>query len=115
MDVSPLLLAASSGVMGGGFIGAAVSVDTAKKKVPVERDSIIVTGAETAVVALEKTLAAETKRADRAEATVAVRDEQLNRKDARIAALEERLDQLQAALDAARDELHAILTQPLND
>lgn len=110
--LDPALVAASTGVMSGGFIAAAVSVYTARKKVPAERDSLIVAGAETAVVSLERTLNAETRRADRAEAMVLVRDEQLARKDARITALEGRLDILQSHLDAARQELHDILTQP---
>ncbi len=105
-----LLTGALTGVMGGGFLGALGALWTAKKKVPAERDSIIVTGAETAVLSLERTLAAETKRADRAEAVVAKKDEALARKDARIEALERKLDALQAALDAAREELHSILT-----
>ncbi|WLW38576.1 hypothetical protein [Streptomyces phage Verabelle] len=112
MALDPALLAATTGVMSGGFIGAIGTIWSARKKVPAERDSIIVSGAETAVLALEKTLEAETRRADRAEAVVAQRDEALARKDERISALESRLDALQSALDAARDELHAILTAP---
>ncbi len=107
---SELLTGVATGVMGGGFLGALTTVWTARKKVPVERDSIIVTGAETAVLSLERTLAAETKRADRAEAVVLAKDEALARKDARIEALERKLDALQQALDAAREELHSILS-----
>lgn len=109
--VTNLISLIVSGVLGGGLIGALVTVYTAKKKVPAERDSIVVSGAETAVLALERSLAAENRRAERAEAALKDRKAELDRKDERIAALELRLDQLQAALDAARDELHSILTQ----
>lgn len=107
-----LLTAAVSGVMGGGFIGAGVAVYTARKKVPAEVDSIIVSGAETAVVSLERTLAAETRRADRAEATVAARDARIAALEARTEALESRLDTIQRALDDARAELHRITQNP---
>lgn len=98
------------GLIGGGLIGALVSVYTARHKVPAEVDSLIVTGAETAVTTLERTLAAETRRADRAEAHSAELEAALLRKDERIERLEARLDALQGALDDARDELHRILT-----
>jgi septal ring factor EnvC (AmiA/AmiB activator) len=100
--LAPLLLS-------GGLVAAVVAAYRAKRTVPAERDSIVVTGAETAVLTLERTLQAETKRADRAEAALTQRDDELARKDRRIAALEARLDQLQVALDQARDELHAII------
>lgn len=106
----PVIVAIISGITGGGLIAGFVSLYTARKKVPVERDSIIVNGAESAVLSLERTLAHETARADRAEALVAKRDEEINRKDARIEALEKRLDEVQAVLDAAREELHLIRT-----
>lgn len=94
----------------GGLVAALVSLYTAKKKVPAERDSIVVSGAETAVMTLERTLSAETRRADRAEQEVKRLHSELVRKDDRILALESRLDQLQDALDQARAELHSILS-----
>ena len=101
--MDPILLATlASGVLGGGVFGAGVSLWTAKRKVPAEVDSIIVTGAETAVVALQGTLSAETRRADRAEKTVTQQYE-------RIENLERRLDQLQQLLDDARNELRSII------
>lgn len=106
--IVPLL----SVVLGGGFVTACVALYTARRKVPVERDNLIVSGAETAVLSLERTLAAETRRADRAEAKVASLEEALARKDRRIEALEKRLDDFQTALDMAREELHAIRTAP---
>lgn len=101
-----------TGILSGGFIGALVSVYTAKKKVPAERDSLIVTGAETAVSTLEKTLAAETRRANRAEEANGELHAALARRDERIERLETRLDDMQRALDDARDELHRIITSP---
>jgi predicted RNase H-like nuclease (RuvC/YqgF family) len=109
---NPTLIGLLSIILGGGFIGALVALYTARKKVPVERDNLIVSGAETAVLSLERTLAAETRRADRAEAKVATLEDALARKDRRIEALEKRLDDFQAALDLARAELHAIRTAP---
>lgn len=108
------LIAIISTLLTGGFILSIVAAYTAKKKVPVERDSIIVNGAETAVQALARSLEAETARADRLERELLDKDTLLSRKDERIAALEQRLDALQVALDAARTELHAILSAPLN-
>lgn len=108
--MNTVFMAIATGVMSGGFIGALVSIYTARRKVPAERDSIIVSGAETAVLSLERTLAAETRRADRAESVIVDCNEALARRDARIEALESRLDGLQKLLDEARAELHAILT-----
>jgi hypothetical protein len=86
---------------GGGAAGA-VAFYTARKKAPAERDSIIVNGAETAVVALQAVLLAETARADRAEARA-------DKADARVLAMEARLDAVQGLLDEAREELHTWL------
>lgn len=108
--MNELLTLIISGILSGGIIGAGVSVYTARRKVPAERDSLIVTGAETAVSTLERTLAAETRRAERAEKRVGELEEALTRKDARIEALEARLDDLQQALNEAREELHRILS-----
>lgn len=107
---SPILIGVLTTLLGGGFITALVALYTAKRKVPIERDNLIVSGAETAVLSLERTLAAETRRADRAEAKVASLEDALARKDARIEALEARLDEFQSHLDLARAELHAIRT-----
>lgn len=101
MDMS--LVTAVSGVLSGGLLGSLATVYTARQKAPAERDSITVTGAETAVRSLERSLAAETVRADRAEAAVLVRDQ-------RIEAMQVRLDGLQSALDEVRAELHAIIS-----
>lgn len=101
MSESPLLIAAVSAVLSGGLVGAFVTLWTARQKVPAEVDSIAVSGAETAVLALERTLAAETKRADRAEAQVLKQDE-------RIETLEKKLDDLQYALNGARAELQSL-------
>ena len=90
--------------LSGGLITALATVYAAKRKVPAERDSIIVNGAETAVLALEKTLAAETRRADRAEAQIAARDK-------RIEALEAKLELLQSVLDEARAEIASFKLQ----
>lgn len=124
-DTTTFVSGIATALLGGGGTAALVSVYSARKKVPAERDSIVVTGAETAVLTLEKTLAAETRRADRAEAQLvertaeverkdrqlAMKDSQIARKDERIANLEARLDRLQELLDEARDELHAIIAQ----
>lgn len=100
--MSPLVVAVVTGLLGGGLITAFTGIYTARKKAPVERDSIIVTGAETAVLALEKTLAAETRRADRAEGEAARYRDQ-------VRAMEDKLNALQDALDATRAELTALL------
>lgn len=92
-NVDPELLTAAGSFVGGTAISALVNAWVNRKKAPVERDSIIVTGAEKAVVALQAVVEAETARADRAEA--------------KVAAMEARLDSMQKMLDEARDELHA--------
>lgn len=99
-----------SGVLGGGIFGAVATLYRAKKVVPAERDSFVVGGAETAVLSLEKSLAAETRRADRAEAAEARAQEIIAAKDRRIEALERRIDDMQAMLDSLRVELHNIKT-----
>lgn len=106
-----ILVALASMVLSGGGVGAAVSLWSAKKKVPVERDSIAVGGAETAVLALERSLMAETRRADRAEAEVVRLQGVVSDRDQRIHALEGRLDIVQQSLDAVRDELHQLAAQ----
>lgn len=104
-----ILIAIVTGVMGGGLITAGVSLYRAKKTATAERDNIIVTGAETAVLALQKTLTAETARADRAEKKNEELREEMRQKEQRIAQLENKLDTIQSALDEARDELHAFV------
>lgn len=99
-----ILPALVSGVMSGGLLFAGNAIYKARKTAPAERDNIIVQGAETAVIALERSLAAETKRADRAEAAVAERDAQLSR-------LQDRLETVQATLDEVRRELHDLLNK----
>lgn len=98
-------------ILGGGLTGSLVSLYAAKRKVPVERDAIAVSGAETAVLALERSLAAETRRADRADAEVIRLQGVVEARDARIAALEKRLDEVQESLDGVRAELHQIITE----
>lgn len=98
----PYLPVAASGVMSGGLVFAATAAYKAWKTTPADRDSIAVKGAETAVVALERSLAAETRRADRAESALAAKDAQLER-------MQERLEAMQDALDELRRELHDLL------
>lgn len=99
--VAELVVTGLLGAGGGSIVGASVSAWQTRKKVPAEVDSIIVSGAETAVQTLIDTLAAETTRADRAEAMVRERD-------AKIEVLEKKIDALQAALDAVREELYSM-------
>ncbi|MFC0622806.1 hypothetical protein [Kribbella deserti] len=103
-DPQTLVYTAVTAFAGGSFLAGAVAAYSAKKKAPAERDSIIVTGAQTAVVALEAVLEAETARANRAEAD-------LERERERRLALEIKLDVIQAALDEARNELHDYITE----
>lgn len=97
-------------LLSGGFLTALGSLWTIKNKGPLERQNLIVSGAESAVASLDRSLEAETRRADRAEARVVQLEEAMAAKDARIEALERRLDDFQAALDVARAELHSIRT-----
>ena len=106
-----ILIAAASTVLSGGGVAAFVSVYTAKRKVPVERDAIAVGGAETSVLSLERSLKAETRRADRAAEEVVRLQDVIAERDRRITALEKRLDDMQVALDRARDELHALVSE----
>lgn len=89
------------GAGGGGALGHALALWTARKKVPAEVDSIIVTGAETTVQAALSVAAAEAARADRAEAKVAEQSAHIERLIAQV-------EQLQTALNAVRDELHTL-------
>lgn len=100
--MSPEVVYAVLGSAGiGGAITHLATARAIRAKLPAERDSIIAEGAHTAVQSLTESLAAETARANRAEANEATLRQ-------RCELLEARLDVLQNALDAARDELHAI-------
>lgn len=103
-----LLVAVVTGILSGGLLTAGVSLYRARQTVPVERNNLVVSGAEAAVLSLERSLAAETRRADRAERAVVDRDEVIAAKERRIEALERRIDEVQTALDAVRAELHQI-------
>jgi len=107
-----VLTAIITGILSGGLFTAAATLYKARKTVPAERDNLVVTGAETAVLSLERSLAAETRRAERAEAAVVMRDEVIAEKERRIAALERRIDEVQAKLDSVRAELHQIRMSP---
>lgn len=109
MDPTLLKLLVSL-LLSGGLITAVVSVYNAHKKTPVERDNIIVSGAETAVLALERSLKAETARANRAESSLASRDQTIATKDALIERMQARLDEVQRTLDEVRAELASIIT-----
>lgn len=97
-----LVLAIVPALMSGGLVGAIMSFHSARKKLPVEIDSIIVTGAEAAVASLARSLEAETRRADRAEL-------ENRRLECQIEGLRSRLDLLQTSLDLAREEIATIL------
>jgi len=88
-------------VLGGGLITAMREVWTARKTVPAERDSVVATGAETAVSSLMVSLKAETARANRAEAE---RDHLLER----VGELESQLKIAQGALDEANRQMSEI-------
>lgn len=103
-----ILSAIITTLLSGGLIGALVTLYTARQKVPLERDSLIVGSAQTAVESLEAALAAETRRADRQEARACRLQEIIDHKDQRIEALQARLDRLQKALDDTRAELQEI-------
>jgi hypothetical protein len=103
-----LLIAIVSAVLGGGGASAAVALFKAKKTTGAEVDSIIVGGAEKAVLTMKQALEASqhetnTVRADRDRLTAEVA-----RKDDRIRDLEMRLDGVQALLDAARADIAAL-------
>lgn len=104
-------------LLGGGLIGSGATAYNVKKKAPVERDSIIVSGAETAVVTMDKALTRATADHERdvARLDACLADEraenerlrqEITRKDNRIESLERRVDDLQRVLDAVREELH---------
>lgn len=106
--MAELLPVIVSGLLGGGLFGAIATLYRAKKTAPAERDNFVVGGAETAVLSLEKSLAAETRRAERAEAAEARAQEIIAAKDARIDLLERKIDDMQRTLDQMRTELHEI-------
>ncbi len=93
-----LLLPVVIAILGGGGLVGFLSWLIARKKAPAEVDSIVVQSAETAALSLQKSLIAETNRADR----LAL---EIERKDKRIAALEARIESMQRLLDDMRTEL----------
>lgn len=88
-------------LLGGGLITALVTLYRARRHVPVERDSIIVTGAQGAVLALEKSLQAETARADRAE-------KEAERLRSEKEHLLEQIDTLKKTLDDVQEQLEEV-------
>lgn len=108
--MNDVLVAVVSGVLSGGLLASVVALYRARKTVPAERDNIVVQSAETAVLSLQRSLAAETRRADRAEAEMIRKDKVITEKERRIEELERRLDTVQQMLDDVRAELHQIRT-----
>ncbi len=100
MSQVPVIVQLAGPFLGGTLVTGIGTYVLGRRKAPAEVDSIIVNGAETAVVALKAVLEAETARANRAEAE---RDRALER----VASMEIRLDAVQLMLDEARSELHA--------
>jgi hypothetical protein len=94
----PVIVQLVAPFVGGTAVAGLASYAIARRKAPAEVDSIIVTGAQNAVIALEAVVRAETARADRAEA--------------RLLAMEAKFDAVQGLLDEARAELHAYRTTP---
>jgi len=95
-------------VLGSGGFAAILTFVIARRKAPAEVDSIIVTGAESAVLSLQKAVEAATLRATTAETQLAASHERERRKDERIELLEQRLDRVQNILDDVRAELAAV-------
>ena len=92
-----VMAAVGGGSALGGLIGAGSSLWVSAKKTPAEVDSIIVNGASTAVQALAHSLAAETARADRAEA--------------KVADLSAQFELIQDQLNIAREQLHSLAVE----
>lgn len=95
-------------LLGGGAGGGLLAWWVARKKTPAEVDSIIVGGAEKAVLVMRSALEAEQSAHA---ATRAERDFQIAenlRKTQRIVLLEDRLDRAQVLLDDLRTELAAL-------
>jgi len=113
---SPLVILLTA-LLSGGVGTGLTAVWRARKTVPAERDNLIVGSAQTALLSMKDSLAAETVRADRAEKALRERDRQIATKDARIEALERSLDAMQdrlagqmEQLEKLRLELHEIRT-----
>lgn len=113
---SPLVILVTA-LLSGGVGTGITAVWRARKTVPAERDNLIVGSAQTALLSMKDSLAAEAARADRAEKALRERDRQIATKDARIEALERSLDAMQdrlagqmEQLERLRLELHEIRT-----
>lgn len=98
MTLSTVISILMPALLGGGLITALATLYKTRRTVPVERDSIIVTGAQGAVLSLETALRHETARADRAE-----------RESERLRAEKEHLlakiEEMQAKITALQDDL----------
>lgn len=108
-DLVPALV---TGILGLGGGGAGVSLWVAKKKTPVEVDNLSISGATSAVVALNTALAAETKRADRAErenvqlrARLAEAEQKLSAAEAKLAEAHLQLAEVSGSLAEIRQQL----------
>ena len=96
------------GILGSGGLGAVLVYLVQRRKAPAEVDSIIVTGAESAVLSLQRANEAAVARAVAAEEQLAASHAREARKDERIESLERQLDRIQAMLNAARDEVASL-------
>lgn len=95
-------------VLSSGTVAAILTYVIARRKAPAEVDSIVVKGAESAVLSLEKALTVErTQRAEAEKEARRLRDE-VAKKDRRIEALEKQLDRAQEMLNEVRAELERI-------
>lgn len=111
-----MLLEVIIAILGGGSLVAAVlTYVIAKRKAPAEVDSIVVSGAESAVLSLQRAVDVERGLRERAEREnahlrdeLAERDRRLRERDRRITALEAQLDKCQQTLQDARDQIHAL-------
>ncbi len=103
-----LLTAVVVALLSGGTLAAFFTYKIAKRKAPAEVDSIVVQGAESAVLSLQKANEVERHRAERAERDRDALRAEVARKDARIEALERQLDRAQEMLNQVREELEHI-------
>jgi uncharacterized protein YlxW (UPF0749 family) len=113
MGIETLIVAVMSTLLGGGLLTALTTLYRARRTVTVERDSIIVTGAHGAVLALEKSLHAESARADREAAdNVRLRTEIFSL-EAKMDAMQDTIAGLQNALDEMRSHLSTVASADL--
>lgn len=89
-------------ILSSGSLTALVQMWGARKKAPMERDSLIASSSSDALLTMKAALESETARADRAEEREREKDKKIDHLQSRLMELQGMLDQVRAEVDQLR-------------